>query len=162
MNLGKGAALRTGCDYAIRNGAKNIIVMDADGQHEPEDIPRFLDALKGKDIVFGSREKSKNMPFVFRFGNWAINNTSSLLYGMKISDTQSGYRAFRAKVYSVLRWESNDYSMESEMIVNAGKKKLRYEEIFIKTLYSDKYKGTTIVDGVKIVFQMLLWKLKKR
>src|SRR3989344_9620007 len=52
-NLGKGAALKTGCDYALQKGAEKFVVMDADGQHNPKDILRFLKALESNDIVFG-------------------------------------------------------------------------------------------------------------
>lgn len=161
INLGKGAAIRTGCDYALKEGAKEIILIDADGQHDPEEIQNFLKALKDKDIVFGYREFDSNMPFVFKFGNWVIRFTTKVLYGIKLKDTQSGYRAFKAETYKKVRWSVSDYSMESEMIANLGKTKLTYTEIPIKTIYSDRYKGTTVVDGFKIVFNMFIWRLQK-
>ena len=65
-----------------------------------------------------------------------------------------------AKAYKEIRWNSEDYSMESEMIANTGKKKLKYKEIPIKTIYDDRYKGTTILDGIKIVINMVLWRLR--
>lgn len=161
VNLGKGAAIITGADYAVQKGAETLIFMDADGQHEPKDIPRFIDAIKGKDIVFGSRKKSRSMPAVLRFGNGFINTAIRVLYGVKLTDTQSGYRALTAKAYKQVKWKSNDYRMESEMLVNVGKNNLRYKEIFIKTIYSDKYKGTTVLDGIKIVFNMLWWRISR-
>ncbi|HLC65559.1 MAG TPA: glycosyltransferase family 2 protein [Candidatus Nanoarchaeia archaeon] len=161
VNLGKGAALKTGCDFAIKHGADIIVVLDADGQHDPREIPRFLKALKNADIVFGYRKLNKRMPLVLRFGNWFINTVAEVIYGMKMKDTQSGYRAFRADVYKRIRWEATDYSMESEMIANVGKNKLRYREIPIETIYGDRYKGTTIIDGIKIVFNMVWWKIAK-
>ncbi|MFC1754981.1 glycosyltransferase family 2 protein [Thermoproteota archaeon] len=159
-NAGKGVALKKGCDYALKKGAKTIIVMDADGQHEPKDIPRFLKALDGNDIVFGSRKIDKNMPSVFKFGNWFINKTTTLLSGIKLVDTQSGFRAFTANTYRKIRWKSTRYSVESEMILRVGAKKLRYNEIFIKTIYHDSSKGTTVWDGIKIVANMIKWKIK--
>jgi glycosyltransferase involved in cell wall biosynthesis len=161
VNLGKGAALKTGCEYAIKHGAKRLIFIDADGQHRPEDIPRFLKALDGEDIVFGSRELNKNMPFVLKFGNWFINKVNDFLFGVKLQDTQSGYRAMTSEAYKKIKWKSSSYSVESEMIANAGKKRLKYKEILIKTIYSDKYKGTTIIDGVKIVLNMIWWKISR-
>lgn len=158
-NRGKGFALRKGCDY-VKSKAEIIIVMDSDGQHKPEDIPRLLKPLEEVDIVFASRKINKNMPFVFRFGNCVINNISSMLNNIKLHDTQSGFRAFRTCVYDKIRWKSNDYSMESEMIYLAGKNKLRYKEIFIDTIYLDKNKGTTVLDGIKIVLDIIGWKLK--
>ncbi len=159
VNLGKGAALKTGCDYAAENNAGFIIAIDADAQHNPEDIPRFLESLKGHDIVLGYRRLNRKMPFVLKFGNWFINKTIRFLYGVKIRDSQCGYRAFTAKAYKKLRWRASDYSMESEMIAKMGKYKLSYAEIPIATIYSDRYKGTTVLDGIKIVFNLLVWKL---
>ncbi len=162
VNMGKGSALKTGCDYAVLNGAKYMVVMDSDGQHEASEIPGFLKMLeKGNDIVFGNRVKRKDMPFVLRFGNWFINFMTYILFGIKLRDTQSGYRAFTSKAYKKIRWNAQDYSMESEMIANAGKNKLKYKEIPIATIYGDKYKGTTIIDGVKIVLRLCLWRLTR-
>ncbi|MBL7056472.1 glycosyltransferase family 2 protein [Candidatus Woesearchaeota archaeon] len=159
INLGKGAAVKTGCDYAIKEGAETIVIIDADAQHQAQDIPRFLKKLKGVDIVFGYRELDKNMPSLLKFGNWLINKTITFLYGIKIKDSQCGYRAFTKKAYKNLRWKATDYSMESEMIARMGNHNLKYAEIPIKTIYSDDYKGTTVLDGMKIIFNMLIWKL---
>jgi len=159
VNLGKGAALKTGCDYAAINGATEMIVIDADGQHKPEDIPRFIKALDGHDIVFGSRVPNENMPTVLKFGNVAISILVSILYGVKIKDTQSGFRAFTNKAYQKIRWDATDYSMESEMITKVGKHKLKHNEIIIDTIYNDDYKGTTIIDGIKIVLSLMWWKI---
>lgn len=158
-NMGKGAALKTGCDYAFRKGAEKVVVMDGDGQHEPSKIPEFLERLKEAEIVFGYRQLSRTMPLVLRFGNWFINKITKFLYGMELKDTQCGYRAFTAEAYRKIRWRSTDYSMESEMIARVGRHKLRYKEVPLKTIYADKYKGTTIIDGVKIVLKMMRWKL---
>jgi len=159
VNLGKGAALKTGCDYAVKNKADIMIVIDADAQHNPKEIPKFLKNIKRYDIVLTYRKLNKNMPFVLKFGNLFINKTITFLYGIRIKDSQCGYRAFTTKAYKRLRWKATDYSMESEMIAKIGKYKLSYTEIPIETIYSDKYKGTTILDGIKIVFNLLLWRL---
>lgn len=159
VNLGKGAALKTGCDYAVKNNADLIIVLDADAQHDPEEIPKFLKKLRNHEVALGYRKLNKKMPFILKFGNWFINKTISFLYDIKIRDSQCGYRAFTAKAYKKLRWKASDYSMESEMIAKIGKYKMSYTEVPIETIYSDKYKGTTILDGLKIVFNLLVWKL---
>lgn len=161
VNLGKGAALKTGCDYALKKGAEIIIVIDADGQHDPAEIPNLLKALKDSNIVFTQRRFSKTMPALFRFGNWFIDGTIKMLFGIYLKDTQCGYRAFTAPAYKKIRWKASDYSMESEMIANAGKKHLKYKTIPIQTIYSEKYKGTTIFDGIKIVYNLLKWRLFK-
>lgn len=157
LNLGKGAALKTGIKYAIELGAENIIVIDADGQHDPVEIPKFLNALKSNDVVLGVRKFDKNMPAVLRFGNSFIDYTIKLLYGIKVNDTQCGYRAFTKAAYEKIMWQSSDYTMESETIANIGRHGLKFKEIPIQTIYSDKYKGTTVIDGFKIVSNMLIW-----
>ena len=158
-NLGKGAALKTGCDYALMQGAEKIVVLDADGQHDPERIPDFLNALENAEIVFGYRQLSDSMPYILRFGNWFINKVVAKLYKIELRDTQSGYRAFTTDAYKKIRWNAIDYSMESEMIARTGRYKLKYTEIPIKTIYGDKYKGTTVVDGMKIVMKLIAWRM---
>ena len=162
VNLGKGAALKTGCDFAIKQSAEIIIVLDTDAQHDPADIPKFIKNLKDVDIIFGYRKLDKTMPFILKFGNWFINKVIKFLYNVKLKDSQCGYRAFTAKTYKKVRWNATDYSMESEIIAKTGKYKLKYKEVPIETIYGDKYKGTTIIDGIKIVLNMFLWKAIRR
>lgn len=162
INLGKGSAAKTGCDYAFyKKKADAVVLMDSDGQHEPEEIPKFISYLKSKDIVFGYRVLNKKMPGVLRFGNAMINLVIKLLYSMDLKDTQCGFRALTRYAYSKVRWNASDYSMESEMIVRAGKNKLKYKELPIRTIYKDKYKGTNVLDGIKIVAYMILWRFLK-
>lgn len=161
VNLGKGAGLKTGCDYALRKGAEAIIAIDADGQHDPKEIPDMLKSLEDVDIVFTQRKFNKNMPSILRFGNWFIDKTVKSLFNIDLKDTQCGYRAFTGEAYEKIRWKASDYSMESEMIANAGKNRLKYKVVPIQTIYSDKYKGTTVFDGIKIVLNMLKWRLFK-
>ncbi len=159
VNQGKGAALKTGCDYVVQQGAQKIITMDADGQHDPKEIPLFISALDQYDLAFGSRKAPKSMPAVLKFGNKAITKTLQTLYGVTVEDSQCGYRSFRADAYKHLRWEATDYYVETEMAIRAGKKKLKHTIIPIETIYADKYKGTTVFDGVGIVVKMIGWKI---
>lgn len=159
INLGKGNAARTGCDYAYKQKYDILILMDSDGQHEPEDIPRFLKELEINDIVYGYRTAEGKSPLLMRIGNYGLTTITKLLFGIAIKDTQSGYRAFKIKNYKQLRWESKEYGMETEMIINS--KGLKYAEIPIKTIYLDKYKGTTPIQGIKILNQMIKWKILK-
>ena len=160
VNMGKGTALKTGCDYAIRKGADIIILIDSDGQHNPEDVPLFLEKLKDDDIVFAYRCFDMKMPLLFKFGNSFINNTINLLYGIHLRDTQCGFRAFKKDVYKKIRWKAMDYTIESEMIAYTAIHRLRYAQVPIKTVYLDSYKGTTVFDGIKIVINILMLKLK--
>jgi glycosyltransferase involved in cell wall biosynthesis len=161
VNLGKGAAMKTGCEYAIQQGATHLIVMDADGQHEPKEIPHFQKALETNDIVFGTRNMPKSMPFVMRFGNKFINKTLNFFHNVNIEDSQCGYRAFTAQAYQKIRWDALDYFVETEMTIRAGKQKLKYIQHPIQTIYNDNYKGTTILDGINIVTKMISSKILK-
>ncbi|MEK6809411.1 MAG: glycosyltransferase family 2 protein [Nanoarchaeota archaeon] len=159
VNLGKGAALKTGCDYALQQGVKKIVTLDADGQHDPKEIPSFLSALEQHDAAFGSRKTPASMPFIFKLGNKVITKTMQLLYGVKVEDSQCGYRSFRTEIYPQIRWEANDYYVETEMAIMVGKKKIKHITVPIETIYADRYKGTTVLDGVTIVLKMIGWKI---
>lgn len=161
VNLGKGAALKTGCELAFLLKAKKIVFMDADGQHNPENIPRFVEFLKKYDVVLGYRSLNKKMPLILRIGNWTISKATMFLYSLELEDTQCGFRAFNKKVYKKLIWESLDYSVESEIIANIGKYNLKYTTVPVETIYRDYYKGTTIFDGMNILANMLKWKLMR-
>jgi glycosyltransferase involved in cell wall biosynthesis len=162
LNMGKGTALKTGCEFVLEKGAKVIIAVDADGQHDPAEIPNFINTIKEEnDIVFGYRKMTKEMPGVLKFGNWFIGKMMSLLFKIDLKDTQCGYRAFTADAYKKIAWEAQNYDVESEMIVKVGKKKLKYKEIPIQTIYSDIYKGTTVMDGIKIVLKLIWWKITR-
>ncbi len=162
INLGKGAALRTGGQYSIRRGAQALVFMDSDGQHDPEDLPRLLEALKDSDIVFTFRErKSENMPMIKKFGNTFIDAVMKLLFHINVKDTQCGYKAMTRIAYEKMRLLSNDYSIESEIVAKTGKYRLKFTQLPIKTVYADRYKGTTVFDGVKIVLKMLWWKVAR-
>lgn len=161
INLGKGAAVRTGCDFAFSNGADAVILMDSDGQHDPNEIPHFKkELLKDSQIVFGVRKFDENMPPVSKFGNWFLTTATKILFKIKIQDTQGGYRAITKKAYKKIKWKSNGYAMETEMIAKAGKTNLKYTQIPIKTIYLEKYKGTTPWHGIKIFINMLLWRIQ--
>ncbi|MDD9954343.1 MAG: glycosyltransferase family 2 protein [Candidatus Woesearchaeota archaeon] len=159
INLGKGAAMKTGAEYALSKKATNLVFLDGDGQHKPNDVPVFLRALKKHDIVFGQRKRSKNMPFVRRFGNWLIAFTVKNIYDMHLEDCICGYRAFTANAYKKLRWKSRAYGVECEMIARAGKHNLSYASIPVATIYLDKHKGMTIFDGIRVMFYLIWWRM---
>jgi glycosyltransferase involved in cell wall biosynthesis len=162
VNMGKGFALQTGCEKAVTMGDL-IVVLDADGQHDPKEIPGMLKTLEkeGLDMVIGARPTDKNMPAVLKAGNWWIKSMSSALFAIKAKDTQSGFRAFTKGAYDKIKWTSMGYFVETEMLINASKKNLRYREVPIKTIYHDNYKGTTLIDGIRISLNMLEYRIRK-
>lgn len=161
VNLGKGAALKTGIEFALQKGAKKIVFIDSDGQHKAKEIPRFFKLLDKYDIVFGSRKLDKQMPTMLRIGNFVLSSMISIFFGIKLNDTQSGYRGIRTDAYDKIIWKAKDYSVETEMIANSGRNNLKYKEIFIKTFYENKYKGTTVIDGIKIGFKIIFYRLRR-
>jgi glycosyltransferase involved in cell wall biosynthesis len=161
LNLGKGAALRTGCEAACRLGADLLVVMDADGQHPAADLPAILAPLLAgeADLVLGYRRRVGTMPPLMRLGNLALNAALWALFRVGFEDTQCGFRAFSARVYPALRWNAADYAVESEMLVRAARAGLRYTEVPIATIYLDRFKGTQPADGLRILGQLLRWRL---
>jgi glycosyltransferase involved in cell wall biosynthesis len=158
-NLGKGAALLTGCEAALGAGSDLIALMDADGQHEAADLPRLLQPLLDNeaDLVLAARRFSRQMPPAMRLGNWGLSRAFALLFRRHMVDTQCGLRAFRAAAYPRLRWTTPGYGVETEMLIRAVRSHLRIAEVAIATVYHDRYKGTTVTDGVRIFGQMLRW-----
>lgn len=160
VNLGKGAALKTGCEAACQLGVDAMVCMDSDNQHKPEMIPQFIKALEEKkvDVVFGMRQFNRNMPIMMMIGNQTLSHVINWLFRVMIHDTQSGYRAFTRAAFLKMQWDSCGYEAETEMIVRVSEQKLSYGEIEIDTIYHDNYKGTTALDGIRIFLYILRWK----
>jgi len=137
VNRGKGAALQTGFDEALRRGAERVLTLDADGQHAPAYAPGLLAALDGSDVVIGSRDGNRaGMPWIRRATNSVMTSIVSGLAGKKIEDTQSGYRAIRSEVLAAVRPGSLRFEYESEFLIEAGRKGFRIGSVPIPTLYN--------------------------
>lgn len=158
INLGKGAAMKTGVEMAFSLGVETVVLMDADGQHDPKHIPDFLAKLdEDHDIVFGSRNLSFGVPLVRFLGNKFGSILISLIFGIYRSDLLCGFMAFTKKTYPKIKWDSSRYGVETEIVARTGKNKLKYTEIPIETIYIDKYKGVTILDAIGILFNIPRW-----
>ena len=160
VNLGAGAALRTGTEAALKLGADIVVHMDADGQHPPDDLPRLIDTLlRGADAVTGVRAFHRPMPWLFIFGNRFLSEVTRALFGIANPDTQCAYRAFWAWAWPSICWESTDYAFASEMLVRAKRHGILWDMVPIRTIYLDRYKGTGIGDGVRILRKLVGWRL---
>jgi glycosyltransferase involved in cell wall biosynthesis len=159
INLGKGAALKTGCEAAFGLGAKAVILMDSDGQHKVADIPKFVKALRSYDVVFGKRDFGK-VPFIRRLGNQVVPFCLNVLFGIQIKDVLCGFKALTRKAYNKIGWTSVGYSVETEIAAMTAKHKLNYCELPVSTVYYDKFKGLTPESGLEILFDLLLFKLR--
>ncbi len=160
VNLGKGLALKTGVEFALKKQTKNILFMDADGQHDPKEIPIFIKLIHNNDVVFGSRYIGRGMPLWRLVGNRVLNKSVTLLFGLKLNDIWCGYRCFKSRIYPTIAWGADNYSVDVEMAIKVSKHKLKYQEHFVGTIYHTKESvtATSIVDGIKLLLELFIWK----
>ena len=146
-NMGLGASIRDGFKEALRNGADFVITLDADGQHDPKDIPRLIEKLnESYDFVLGERNLSR-YPFTKKFGNFFLNLATNLVSGTAIRDTESGFRAIKSEALKNFYLRAERYEIAVEIIFEVGKQKLKTANVPIS---SPVYvKGVGVLDGVK-------------
>lgn len=166
VNLGQGAALQTGIDFAIKKGAEAIITFDADGQHNATDIPVMLDALNGHDIIFGTRFTDKaqsNVPFLRKCILHFARYLNFTLTGILLSDAHNGLRAMNRNAASKIRMVENRMSHATEILILTQKHKLRYKEVPVHIRYTEysKKKGQSLVHSFKVLQDIFLYKLFK-
>jgi len=159
INMGKGFSLRTGIEEAMKEKAKIIVMLDADGQHDPSEIPKLVAVLKEREMVVGKREFGSKMPIGSRVANIFFSSLFRILFNFDAGDILSGFRAIRAGSYRKIMWKSNRYAVETEMLAKAAKNKLSYAAVPIKTIYHEVYKGTSVIDAIKIFFYLLWFRI---
>lgn len=163
INMGLGAALRTGMLAAIKLNAKYLVTFDADGQHDIEDIPKVTKPLidNEADVVIGVRS-FEDMPATRRLGNQGMNLVTKIFYGANVSDSQSGLRAFKCKILKKIHLRTFDYGISSEIIKEVQKNNFKMKEVGIETIYTDETqnKGTDTFVAIKIILKIILNKIK--
>ena len=161
-NLGKGAALKTGCEFIFKQlKADAVVFLDADNQHDPNELPKFFQELEnGSDVIFGVRKFSATMPLTRFLGNKFASIMLNLLFHRYIPDIPSGYKALSKKAYSKLQWDSAGYEVEMEIAARASKFKLPFSVIEIETIYHDTDKGMNLIDAVQIARRLLEWRVR--
>ena len=142
VNLGKGAALKTGMNYALVEfpGLAGIVTADADGQHDPADVRRVADrfAENPEALVLGARAFAGYVPLRSRLGNSITRNIMRLVVGHRLSDTQTGLRAIpRGLMERMLRVPSSGYEFELEMLIAAKHLGVEVMEQPIRTIYGE-------------------------
>ncbi|WP_135854086.1 glycosyltransferase family 2 protein [Halorussus salinus] len=147
-NEGKGAALKSLLDYAERRSCSALVLLDGDGQHLPGDIPTVAEpVLRGDaDVVIGSRYLQRGMgsqtPLYRRVGQRILDRSISVLFGVSVSDTQSGFRALSPRAVEEITIRTNGMAVETEMLDAANRNDLTIAERPIRVQY-DVHNGQT-------------------
>jgi glycosyltransferase involved in cell wall biosynthesis len=157
INLGQGAALQTGIDYALRRHARTIVTFDADGQHSVEDIPALVAALATHDIALGSRFLGKDIVGASRRRKVLLRSAtmiSNRMSGMQLTDAHCGLRAFRASAAPALRIMQDRMAHASELLRKIRTSGLRVVEVPVTIKYSEHSlrKGQGGLQAVRILF----------
>jgi glycosyltransferase involved in cell wall biosynthesis len=159
QHRGKGVALMTGFAWALEQGYEAILTLDADGQHNPADIPKFLAAYEDDagDLIIGQRDFGK-MPFlrslVSPFSSWLL----SVALETRIYDNQSGYRLYSRRLLETLELTTTGFELEVEVIVQAVCKGIRIGWVDIETIYGiDKVSYFHPIKDAFRFLQMAWW-----
>jgi len=165
INRGLGGALSTGIRAALLRGADIFLTFDADGQHRAKDIPKMIKPIieKKADIVIGSRllNAHKNMPISRKIANYMANIITYFLFGIKITDSQSGLRCFNKKTAQLIDIKTNSMEVSSEIIKEIKNHNLKFTEVPIRAVYTDYSlsKGQNFILGLKTFIKLIILKL---
>lgn len=141
VNQGKGAALATGYKAASERDYEVVVTLDADGQHDPAELPKFIDVYQrtGIPVLIGNRmADAESMPFVRRCTNRFMSWLLGRLMGCYIPDTQCGYRLYRADVLQWVGTGSQGFAAESEVLLRLATRGVRMDSIRIRTIYGNE------------------------
>lgn len=156
INLGQGAALQTGIDFALRRKAERLVTFDADGQHRVEDLDALVGALDDADIALGSRilGKSEGASRTHQLFLKTAAGVSNVMSGVKLTDAHCGLRAIRASIAPRLRMQQERMAHASELLTLIGKSGARVVEVPVTIDYTDysKAKGQSRWQAIRIMF----------
>jgi glycosyltransferase involved in cell wall biosynthesis len=162
INRGKGAATKTAIEGAKKLGAEIIVTLDGDGQHDPKDIAKMIEPIQKKkiDVVLGTRLLNpKGMPVHKILANKIGNFFTWYLYGLWVTDSQSGFRAYSRRASEIINTHSDRYEYDSEVIREIYKYKLKYIEVPITVRYTEysmgKIQKQDFLTGLKTLFKMI-------
>jgi len=161
INLGQGAALQTGITYALRLGASHVVTFDADGQHDPREIPALIESLAGGvEVALGSRFKGATigMPLQRRVLLQAACWVNYALTGLHLSDAHNGLRAFTRQAAQRLSLRQAGMAHATEIVEQVARHRLRYVEVPVTIRYTaySLAKGQKLGNSVHILIDLLL------
>lgn len=139
VNKGYGAAIQTILTEAGKRNADILVIIDADAQHDPNEIPRLIDAVKaGSDVVIGSRESQKDViPGYRRLGQSVLAKFTNIVARQNLSDTESGFRAYSKKAITEMELSQQGMAISAEIISEASHKGLKISEVPITVSYDN-------------------------
>jgi glycosyltransferase involved in cell wall biosynthesis len=146
-NRGKGAAIATALEFFGKSGAEFGVFLDADGQHDPGEIPKFVEAARAlsADVVVGTRmTETRDMPVVRKLTNQFTSWVTSKLAGQTIPDSQCGYRLVRRCVLKDLQLSSSRFETETEMLIQAGRAGHKIANVPVRTIYGNAARASHI------------------
>ncbi len=161
VNRGKGAAVRTGMQIAKNLGADVVVTFDADGQHDPSDIPGLLSAIRdGYDVALGARSFDPSlMPRSKIIANTIGNIATWAFCGIKTSDSQGGLRAYSRKAIDMIDTKTDRYSYEPEVLKEIVRNRLSFTEVPVKTIYnthsSSKVERQGFINGIRTLAKII-------
>ncbi len=138
-NEGKGKALRTGFDYALRSRYEGVVTMDGDAQHDPSDIPQLIQAgeYQHAGIVVGNRmTNGRMMPGPRHWTNRLMSRLVSALIRQHIPDSQCGFRFIRKEVLETIPLRSSRFEIETELLLAASARRWKIISVPIRTIYN--------------------------
>ena len=160
INRGLGAAIGTGFAAALKLGADVAITLDADGQHDASELPKFLEAIEGgADVVIGSRMLTRvGMPWYRQVANVLGNIVTFVLFGAWVTDSQSGFRAFTSYAMEKIQIKTNRMEVSAELIAESKRRNLTLVEVPIKAIYTDYSlsKGQSFFVGIKTLVKLVI------
>ncbi len=158
-NVGKGAALQTGFDAVLKNIFDAVITMDADLQHRPEDIPRFIEMYERTkcDVIIGNRLQNKQgMPIHRVLSNTITTGLVRIRTGKSISDSQSGFRFITRNIIEQITLSSTGFEAETEFLIKAASLGASFGSIPIKTIYAGEKSNMTHLQTTVNFIKVLL------
>jgi glycosyltransferase involved in cell wall biosynthesis len=139
QNRGKGETIKAGLRYWFDRPIDFIIILDADGQHRPEEIDRFVAATAQSKFLVGNRMNDvSRMPLLRRLVNRYMSNRISRVCGQRIPDTQCGFRMLHRELIPDMLGGAQRFDYETEMLIFASRKGCRIDSVPISTVYSDE------------------------
>lgn len=161
QNRGKGAGLQAAFTFAVERGYDAVLTIDADGQHDPAFAPAMVRALDHADVVVGTREiGGRSVPPHRRVANLFSSWLTRVVSGVRIHDSQSGYRAIRTEVLRQVRARGERYEFEMDFLILAARRGFRFAEIPISTVYGTATPSNfrAMRDAVRVL--RVLWRHK--